>query len=150
MNTNPAPSSNIVLYDDGCSMCTFQMRVMSWLDWFNQVTLLPISDPRAARVAPSLTPEALMEAIHCVDRQGRIHRGARCIRFVGLRMPLGVPFSLILWIPGVIGIAERIYAWVSRNRYVISRVFGCKGACGVLPMRERSQAAKEELRANRS
>ena len=84
-----------------------------------------------------------MEAIHCVDRQGHIQRGAHCLRSVGLRLPLVVPVSLILWIPGVIGIAERLYAWVSRNRYLISRIFGCKQACAVVPTRRRS--GKEEL-----
>jgi predicted DCC family thiol-disulfide oxidoreductase YuxK len=129
--------THFVLYDDQCPMCTFQIRVVSWLDWFNVTTLLPMSDSRVKEVAPSLTPEALSAAIHCVTPTGRIYRGARCIRFMGMRMPLLVPLALILWIPGVIWIAEKIYAWVSRNRYILSRVFGCKEACAVLPQRER-------------
>ena len=52
-------------------------------------------------------------------------------------MPLLVPLALFLWIPGLIWIAEKIYAWVSRNRYILSRVFGCKEACAVLPQRPR-------------
>ena len=50
-------ATNIVLYDDQCPMCTFQMRVLTWLDWFNVTTLLPMSDPRVAEVAPRLTRE---------------------------------------------------------------------------------------------
>jgi predicted DCC family thiol-disulfide oxidoreductase YuxK len=130
-------ATNIVLYDDHCPMCTFQMRALTWLDWFNVTTLLPMSDPRVHQVAPTLSPEDLSAAIHCVAKNGRIHRGARCLRYVGLRMPLLVPMALFLWIPGVIWIAEKIYAWVSRNRYVLSRVFGCKEACAVLPERRR-------------
>src|SRR5438132_462760 len=38
---------HIVLYDDECSMCTFQMKVLSWLDWFDVLALTPLSDPRA-------------------------------------------------------------------------------------------------------
>ncbi|PYL01235.1 MAG: hypothetical protein DME19_02340 [Verrucomicrobia bacterium] len=130
-------ATNIVLYDDQCPMCTFQMRVMTWLDWFNVTSLLPMSDPRAKEVAPGLKPEDLSAAIHCVAENGRIYRGARCIRYVGMRMPLLVPLALILWIPGVIWVAEKIYTWVARNRYILSRVFGCKEACAVLPQRER-------------
>jgi predicted DCC family thiol-disulfide oxidoreductase YuxK len=130
---------NILLYDDQCPMCTFQMRVLSWLDWFNVATLMPMSNPRVAEVAPTLTREDLSAAIHCVAKNGRIYRGPRCIRYVGMRMPLLIPLSVILWIPGVIWIAERIYAWVSRNRYVLSRVFGCKEACAILPERKRKQ-----------
>src|SRR6185503_16151801 len=137
--------THLVLYDDECSLCTFQMRVVTWLDWFNAVRLLPISDPRAAEVAPGLTREALQEAIHCVTREGRIHRGARCLRFIGMRMPLAVPLALVLWIPGVIQIAEVIYQWVSRNRLLLSRVFGCKGACAILPERQRGNEREAEV-----
>jgi predicted DCC family thiol-disulfide oxidoreductase YuxK len=128
-----------VLYDDQCPLCTFQMRLMTWLDWFNQLALLPISDPRAAQMAPGIDREALQEAIHCITAQGKIHRGARCIRFVGMRLPAMVPVALFLWLPGVIQIAEIVYQWVSRNRQHLSRLFGCKGACTLLPKRTREQ-----------
>jgi len=128
---------DIILYDDQCPMCTFQMRLLTWLDWRNVATLMPMSHPRVREIAPSLTPEAMSAAIHCVLPDGRIFRGARCLRHIGMRMPLLVPLALILWIPGVIRIAEIIYTWVSRNRYILSRVFGCKEACAVLPQRER-------------
>ena len=138
MNSNRA--THIVLYDGDCSLCTFQMRVVTWLDWFHTVSLLPIADARAAAVAPALTREALQEAIHCVTPGGRIHRGARCIRHIGLRLPLAVPLTLVLWFPGVIWIAEKIYAKISRNRHLLSRLFGCKEACAILPARRRTHA----------
>lgn len=114
------------------------MRLITWMDWFNVVSLLPISNPRAAIVAPALTREALLEAIHCVTPAGRIYRGARCIRFIGMRLPLLVPLALIMWFPGVIWIAERVYQWISRNRHLLSRWFGCGDACAVLPARRRA------------
>ena len=131
-------ATNIVLYDGDCSLCTFQSRVITWLDWFNTVSLLPIADPRAGDIAPRLTRTDLHEAIHCIAKNGKIYRGARCLRFIGLRMPLAVPCSLLLWLPGVIYIAEIFYRWLSRNRYILSRVFGCKEACAILPARKRS------------
>ena len=33
MSTSPAAAPHAVLYDDECSMCTFQMKVLTWLDW---------------------------------------------------------------------------------------------------------------------
>ena len=131
-------ASHIVLYDGDCSLCTFQMRVITWLDWFNTVSLIPIADPRAREIAPRLTRTDLHEAIHCVTKSGKIYRGARCLRFIGVRMPLAFPFALLLWIPGVIIVAEIAYRWISRNRYVLSRIFGCKGACAVMPARKRA------------
>ena len=115
------------------------MKVLSWLDWRNVLALVPLSDPQAHAIAPQLKPEDLQEAIHCVTPQGRVYRGARAIRFLGLRLPLLVPLALFLWIPGVIWIAEIVYAWVSQNRHLLSRVFGCKDACAIMPARKREQ-----------
>jgi predicted DCC family thiol-disulfide oxidoreductase YuxK len=130
---------HILLYDGECPMCIFQMKVLSWLDWFGVLALVPLSDPRAQEVAPQLTREDLLEAIHCITPEGRVYRGARAIRFIGMRLPLLVPVALFLWIPGVILIAELFYQWVSRNRLLLSRVFGCKDACSILPAKKREQ-----------
>lgn len=130
-----------VLYDGECSLCQFQVRTLTWLDWFNVLRFVPIADPGAAKIAPGLTQEQLLEAIHCVTTEGEVHRGARAIRFMGLRLPLVIPLALVMWIPGVIWICERIYQWVSRNRHRLSRLFGCKEACSILPARRREQDA---------
>jgi predicted DCC family thiol-disulfide oxidoreductase YuxK len=132
-----APEKHTVLYDDECPLCTFQMRVLTWLDWRHALRLVPLSDPLAHEIAPGIEREDLLEAIHCVTRGGRIHRGARCIRFVGMRLPMLVPVALFLWVPGVIFIAERVYRWISRNRHLLGRLFGCKEACAILPARRR-------------
>ena len=128
---------HLVLYDSECPLCTFQMKLITWMDWFNHVRLLPINDPRSQEMNHGLSREDLMEAIHCITPEGRIYRGARALRFLGMRLPLFVPAALFLWIPGVIWIAERVYIWVSRNRQILSRIFGCKGACAILPERRR-------------
>lgn len=130
---------HLVLYDDQCPLCIFQMKLLTWLDWLGKLALVPLTDPRAAEIAPQISREALLEAMHCVAKNGRVYRGARCIRFVGMRLPLMVPVALFLWVPGVIWIAERVYAWVSRHRVRISRIFGCKDACAILPARKRDQ-----------
>lgn len=130
---------HLVLYDGECPLCVFQMRVLSWLDWSNKLSLVPLSDPRAQEAAPQIEREDLLEAIHCVADNGRIYKGARALRFVGMRLPLMVPVALFLWIPGVIQIAEQVYKVISRNRLVLSRIFGCKDACAIMPKRQRSQ-----------
>jgi predicted DCC family thiol-disulfide oxidoreductase YuxK len=130
-------AKHIVLYDDGCPMCTFQMRGLTWLDWLNVIRLMPLSDSGAAALAGGLTREDLLEAIHCVTPAGRIYRGARAIRFLGMRIPLLIPLSLVMWVPGVIWIAEMVYGVVSRHRQLLSRVLGCREACAIMPVRER-------------
>ncbi len=55
------------------------------------------------------------------------------------RRPEAVGTSrLVLWLPGVIYVAEMVYRWISRNRYLLSRVFGCKEACTIMPARVRA------------
>jgi len=127
-----------VLYDGECPLCIFQMKMLTWLDWFNLLSLRPLSDPEAAALVPHLTREDLLEAIHCVAQDGKIYRGARALRFVGMRMPILVPMALFLWIPGVIFVAERVYDFVSARRLFFSRIFGCKGACAIMPERTRT------------
>jgi predicted DCC family thiol-disulfide oxidoreductase YuxK len=135
-HVNAVARQHVLLYDNECSMCTFQMKVLSHLDWRKTLRLTPLSDPIVPSIAPTLTPEALSEAIHCVTPEGQIHRGARAIRFVGMRLPLLIPLALFLWLPGVIFIAEIIYKWISRNRYMLSRIFGCKTACGIIQKKD--------------
>ena len=124
---------HVLLFDSDCPLCTFQSRFLSWLDWCGVVEMVPLKDDRAAAIAPGITREDLLEAIHCITPEGEIHRGARAIRFLGMRIPLLVPTGLFLWIPGVIKIAEIVYAFVSKHRLFFSKIFGCKGACSILP-----------------
>src|SRR5690606_27529384 len=115
-------SRHILLFDSDCPMCIFQSRFLGWLDWFSVVEMLPLKEARAADLAPGITREDLLEAIHCITPDDRIYRGARAIRFLGLRLPVLIPLGLFLWIPGVIRVAELVYAWISRNRHLLSRL----------------------------
>lgn len=143
-------SHHLVLFDSDCPLCTFQMKALTWLDWLDKVRFIPIASERASVVAPHLTREDLMEAIHCVTPEGTIHRGARAIRFLGLRMPLLVPVALFLWLPGVIWIAEQVYQFVSRNRLFFSKIFGCQGACAIMPQKERDQETSADSSTGKS
>ena len=125
-----------VLFDSDCPFCVFQSKMMTWLDWLGRLRLLPIKDPEAAQLAPDVRREDLLEAMHCVTPEGKVFRGARAIRFISFRLPLAIPLGLLLWIPGVIFLAEKVYMVISRNRLVLSRVFGCKEACAILPARK--------------
>lgn len=124
---------HVLLFDSDCPMCTFQSRTLGWLDWFHCVEMIPLKDPRTGEIAPDITREDLLEAIHCITPEGKIHRGARAIRFLSTRIPLLTPVGFFLWLPGVIWIAEKLYAFVSRNRHFFSKIFGCKGACAIMP-----------------
>jgi predicted DCC family thiol-disulfide oxidoreductase YuxK len=126
-----ARRADVLLYDDGCAMCAFQTRLLKKLDWGHVVDLMPMSRPEAATLAPNLTSRDLHDAMHCITPCGQVYRGAAAIRHFGMRMPLLWPLALLLWLPGTMWLAERAYAAISRNRYVLSRFFGCGSACAV-------------------
>ena len=130
-------AKHLVLYDDQCPLCVFQMKTLTWLDWLHVARVVPLSSPEAQQAAPSLEPEQLRAAMHVVTPDGTILRGARSIRFLSLRMPLLMPLGIFLWVPGVIWVAEKLYQWVARNRQSLSRLFGCKDACALMPSRKR-------------
>jgi predicted DCC family thiol-disulfide oxidoreductase YuxK len=118
-----------VHYDDECALCRCQVRVLARLDWLKRLVWVPVSVLDPARVPASVSHADLLRAIHCVGPGERVYSGARCFRHLGMRIPLLVPISLLLWIPGVIWVADRIYERVSRNRHRLSRLVGCENAC---------------------
>lgn len=125
------PSKNLLLFDDQCGMCAAQMRWLARLDWFQTIRMMPISDHETAQVAPQISMDNLQEAIHCVTPGGHVYRGASAIRHVGRKVPLLAPLAVLMWIPGVMFLADRVYGLIARNRYVISRVFRCGDSCAV-------------------
>lgn len=110
-----------LLYDGDCPLCRVQMRRVRRLDWGRRFVLLPLQDEAAAALVPGLSREVLADALHCVTADGRVFRGAECVRFVALRLPLVAPLGLLLWLPGALLLAKLIYRRVSRNRHRLSR-----------------------------
>jgi predicted DCC family thiol-disulfide oxidoreductase YuxK len=107
----------IVLYDDHCSFCRAQMRVLKRLDWLDRLEMRPASAPGEEVAALGVVPEALAEAIHCITPKHRVFRAAKALRVIGARVPLLFPLTLLLWLPGSLRLAESAYRWVARHRY---------------------------------
>lgn len=109
---------HIVLFDGECVFCQTQVRWLRRLDWRHQFDWLPNAQRFSARrILPDLDPQALDAAIHCVTQRGEILQSSRALRFVFLRLPLLLPVAVLLWIPGMLPLAERVYQWVSRHRH---------------------------------
>ncbi len=134
--SNAVRTSTIVLFDDRCPMCTFQSRLMTRLDWLHRLEFVPISDPRVRTLVPDVKHEELMASMHVLTPSGKLHHGARGIRFIAGRLPLLWLVCLLLWVPGMIYISEFLYRRVANNRYLISKLFGCKTACAIMPQKK--------------
>ncbi len=116
-----------MIYDGDCRFCSAQVRWLKKLDWFNTLEFISLTDSRVKEIVPAISQKELLEAVYCVAKDGKISRAARCFRFLAMRIPLLVPLALLLWFPGVIWIAEKIYEAIARNRSTLSRFFGIAG-----------------------
>ena len=126
MEKGKARGTHVVIYDGDCKFCLAQVRWLKWLDWFHALEFIPLDDPRVKKIAPTISREELLDAVYCVPKNGDISRAARCFRFLGMRIPLLVPLALLLWFPGVICIAEKVYKFIAQNRSTLSRLLGLK------------------------
>jgi len=121
-----SPPRIIVLFDNDCAFCRAQVRRMQRWDWHERLEFMPLADPRASRLAAGLDREALLSQIHCVEPGGSVLGGVRCLRRLGMQIPVLVPAALALWIPGALWVADRFYRWLSRHRHAVGRVCGCR------------------------
>ena len=125
------PLRHFLFFDSDCPFCQLQIKLLAKLDWLNKVNFVPLQDFKKTVKGVNIDENVLNQAIHCITPQKNIFVGAKAIRFVGMRIPLLIPLSLFLWLPGMMFIAEKIYQSLSANRYFLSRFLGCKEACSV-------------------
>lgn len=135
-----APHLPVVLYDGACAFCTAQAERVRRVA-AGRIDVRPLQEALAD--VPWVDPEAAVQALHLVDRDGRTYAGAGAIvRLLRLTRPLLGALVLPYHLPGVRGLAERAYAFVAARRYRIagrSDVDGAgardddcaTGACGV-------------------
>jgi predicted DCC family thiol-disulfide oxidoreductase YuxK len=118
---------HIVIFDGKCGFCRASVHFLKKLDWLGKLEFVSLTDPRALAIAPGVTKEDFEKAVYCVSNKGKITSAARCFRFMAIRVPLLFPLGLLLWFPGMIWIAEKIYEWIANHRSLLSRIFGIHG-----------------------
>lgn len=124
------------IYDGQCVLCRQSKRIITALDWLKRVEFLDLHNWNTVEARyPTLDYEAAMGQMHVVTPDGQLMGGFAGIRRLLRDLPLGFPFWLLLHLPGVNWLGERIYRLVARNRYRINRFFGapvCEdGTCKV-------------------
>lgn len=79
---------------------------------------------------PPIADDALSRAMHFVTEDGRVFAGARVLPPMLRYLPGGALLRPLLFVPGVLPVGDRVYAWIARNRHR----FGCGGdACSWTP-----------------
>lgn len=124
------PRSQVRLYYDGaCSFCRRTAVVLGALDIYRTVTPIDFRavDPSKA----GLGALALEKRIHAVDERGRITHGVAAVARASRAIPLLFPLALVLSVPGLSCLAQRLYDWVAERRLLLLTCPG--GPCAFHP-----------------
>lgn len=72
---------------------------------------------RLEEMPPGVTARELSEAVHLIEPDGEVYKGAHAVfRLMARRPGLGGLLWLYRHAPGFSWISERIYRWVARHR----------------------------------
>lgn len=120
-----------MLFDGSCRICAGQAELVAGYNDDGLIEILDMNSPAARARFPQVTPEAAQRELHLVAPDGTLHRGAEAVRETLLRLPSLRGLGELLRLPGAMGLARPLYAWVARNRYLLGgRADGCDdGAC---------------------
>lgn len=118
------------VFDGQCVICRSTERVVRALDWRRRVRFLDLHEhERVAATFPWLDQSDAMGQIHVVDERGRVFAGFLGTRRMLRELPLGYPLWLLLQLPGMTRVGERVYRFVARRRYTVNRWFGAPVVC---------------------
>jgi predicted DCC family thiol-disulfide oxidoreductase YuxK len=109
-----------ILYDDACGFCSRWVRL-----WKKVVErrgfLLKDLQSAAADGNLKIPTENLLDDIRVLTHSGELVSGADAYLYVARRIWWAWPFYAIFQLPGFNWALWRVYRWVNRNRYRISR-----------------------------
>ena len=120
-----------VLYDGQCGLCRASADRVRRLDRGELIELLDLHDPSVQSRFPQIDREEAMRLMQAVDPKGRVYSGVDAWARVGLSMPGWKLIAWLLLIPGIHFVADRVYAWVARNRYRWNRELCANGTCAL-------------------
>ncbi len=128
---DPFPGQAVVLYDGDCRFCRKSVALLKRLDWFGRLAYH--SAREVTTIPPSevpFDPAKLLEEMHLLtpDRK-TAHAGYAAFRWIAWRLPLTIPITPLLYVPGVAWLGNRLYRWVAKHRFELSPCHD--GACQV-------------------
>ena len=127
------------LYDGKCVICKSTCETLRALDWLQRIDFVDLhAGADATESYPQLNRESLMREIHVLDSEGAVFAGFAGTRRMLKELPLGIPFWLLLQLPGMDGLGQRAYRFIARRRYRVNKLLGrdapdcAAGNCGTL------------------
>ncbi len=108
---------SLVFYDGTCPFCTFSATRLRKLDWFHQLEIIDMYSQGVLKEY-QIPLEDATRRIQVINLKGKRKEGMDGLLAISLRLPalwLLVPFFRILIL---IGLGDRIYDWIAKNRFL--------------------------------
>lgn len=144
-NAAPQKAQAVLMYDGACKLCTAQADNLAKLA---RGRVKAEALQTAVARFPQVSREAALREMKLVTLSGKVYGGAEAfVQLIQLGYPLLGKLLYPYYLPGIRQLADRLYAYIARNRY---RLFGslpedaCDGgACGLhydLPARQQTES----------
>jgi predicted DCC family thiol-disulfide oxidoreductase YuxK len=108
------PARPTLIFDGNCGFCAKWVKRMKRLDRDDVIWLLPLQDSRATELSGQ-PRERLEQAAHLVRPDGAVFAGAAAAREAFRYLRGGRAVGFVATVPGLMPVAERVYAWVARR-----------------------------------
>jgi predicted DCC family thiol-disulfide oxidoreductase YuxK len=113
--TNPT-----LIYDGECGICQRAVAFLERRDREHVLRFIPFQD--GARVAAfGIELPALAAAMHLLLPDGRVYAGADAVPELLRVLPVWRWLVPVFYVPGVLPLARRIYAWIAARRRCLVR-----------------------------
>ena len=107
-----------LIYDANCALCEATKNFLARWDKGHSILFLHFKDNDAKALLPFLAGMEHLEAMYFLDENGKSWKGMEAAREILRYLPLGRPLAWLFYLPGVPHLADRLYTWVARNRYL--------------------------------
>jgi predicted DCC family thiol-disulfide oxidoreductase YuxK len=121
----PCRDCYTVVYDGHCTVCTRIVEVLRSWDGEDMLDIVASQAPGVQARFPWIPAGAYAESVQVIAPDGKTFQGAAAVEELLRVLPRGKFVSWIFFVPGIRGIAERLYRWIARNRYKL----GCGDHC---------------------
>lgn len=117
----------ILLFDNDCGFCQHCVRFFNYFNTRGRVSTIALQHDNT-RESMGLSYEKAAQTIHFQTASGTIFTGAQAINAAADAV-LGAPVCTMIYrIPGMPWFQEKMYDYISRNRY---RLPGSHGQCAL-------------------
>jgi predicted DCC family thiol-disulfide oxidoreductase YuxK len=114
---NIPPGKYVILYDGSCRFCERQSRRLISLARPGVIEAVDFQQPDALDRFPEITHDDCMKAMHLVEPDGRISKGAEAITRAIATRPMFRWVRPLYYLPGFRQVLDWLYAFVASNRY---------------------------------